>query len=188
MRKAFVVILGLAGATAAFAAWWRDHPRFGATWVNRVVDPWLVRQGIVAESKGELGMLEHIGRTSGTVRITPVHPVRTPDGFRIIVPLGYQSQWALNVLAAGHCRLQVGETIHELDEPKLVMPSAVDGLPTAATRVMEWLGFRYLELHEFATSPGVLEVPAASPSNEAPDLVEPAIEPSEGVSEPIPVN
>jgi deazaflavin-dependent oxidoreductase (nitroreductase family) len=159
----------LAGLIGGFAAWWRRHPRFGAEWVNRVADPWLVRQGVVSGSKGEIGLLEHVGRKSGTVRVTPVHPVRTPDGFRIIAPLGVESQWAKNVLAAGHCRLQVGEVLYELDEPQLVMASTVEGLPDPATRVMDWLGFRYLALRRFAEGPGTLEttMPAAADATPA---------------------
>jgi deazaflavin-dependent oxidoreductase (nitroreductase family) len=129
--------------------------------MNRVLDPWLVRQGVVSSSNGEIGLLEHVGRKSGVVRVTPVHPVRTAAGFRIVVPLGVESQWALNVIAAGHCRLQVGEVVHELDEPLLVMASGVDGLPEAATRVMDWLGFRYLVLRQFAEHEGTLETPDA---------------------------
>jgi deazaflavin-dependent oxidoreductase (nitroreductase family) len=159
MRKLFW--LGMAAAVvAACASWWRRHPRFGAAWVNRVVDPWLVRQGVVAGSKGEIGLLEHVGRKSGVVRVTPVHPVRTHGGFRIVVPLGVASQWAQNVLTAGHCRLQVEGIVHELDEPVLVTPSAVEGLPRPATRVMDWLGFRYLVLRQFAAGEGTLETPA----------------------------
>jgi deazaflavin-dependent oxidoreductase (nitroreductase family) len=143
--------------------WWRRHPRFGSAWVNRVVDPWLVRQGVVDKSAGEIGLIEHVGRKSGTIRISPVHPVPTEDGFRIIVPLGLESHWAQNVLAAGHCRLQVGDIVHELDEPTLVSPSAIDELPPLGRRVMEWLGFRYLVLHRFAQASGTLASPSPSP-------------------------
>ena len=163
MRR-LLALFGISGLVVSAAAWWRRHPRTGAAWVNRVVDPWLVRQGIVEETKGELGLLEHVGRTTGTVRLTPVHPMRTADGFRIVVPLGVASHWARNVLAAGHCRLQVEGVIHELDEPLLVLPSRVEGLPRRATRVMDWLGFRYLVLRQFAEAPGTLLVPAAPPA------------------------
>jgi deazaflavin-dependent oxidoreductase (nitroreductase family) len=171
MRKAFASIWAVVGLTGLFVAWWRRHPRFGADWVTRVVDPWLVRQGVIAGSKGELGLLEHVGRKSGTVRVTPIRPVPTTDGFRIVVPLGVASQWAQNVLAAGHCRLQVGDDVHELDEPLLVMPSRVDGLPKPAARVMDWLGFRYLVLRRFGEHPGTLE----------PEHVESEPEPREAV-------
>jgi deazaflavin-dependent oxidoreductase (nitroreductase family) len=157
MRR-LLVMVGLVSAGGAAVAWWRRHPRFGASWINRVVDPWLVRQGIVEKSQGEIGLLEHVGRSSGIVRVTPVHPVPTQSGYRIIVPLGGESHWARNVMAAGHCRIQVGETIHELDEPILVSPLEVPELPPTAARVMDWLGFRYLLLRRFAEAPGTLDV------------------------------
>jgi deazaflavin-dependent oxidoreductase (nitroreductase family) len=171
MRRVLLVG-GTLGFLGAFVAWWRRHPRFGAAWVNRVADPWLVRQGVVKASKGEIGLLEHVGRKTGVIRVTPVHPVRVADGFRVIVPLGVESQWAQNVLASGHCRLQIDDVVHELDEPVLVMPSAVEGIPAPAARAMDWLGFRYLLLRGFAEHPGRLET-ARVPRGEASETVAP---------------
>jgi deazaflavin-dependent oxidoreductase (nitroreductase family) len=173
MRRALVIGAALASVVVGAAAWWRRHPRVGATWVNRVVNPWLVRQGAVEGARGELGLLEHVGRRSGTVRISPIHPVRTPEGFRIIVPLGVQSQWALNVVAAGRCRLQVDGVVHELDEPRLVAPFEVEAVPWPMARVMGWLGFRYLVLRQFAAGKGTLGAPVAeSPISESPVVAE----------------
>jgi hypothetical protein len=156
MRR-IVVFGGLLAGAAAFVTWWRGHRRFGASYVNRVVDPWLVRQGLVTKSGGELGLIEHLGRRSGIVRVTPVHPVPTETGFRIIVPLAEESHWAQNVLAAGHCRLQLGADVYELDEPALVGPAEVMDLPPIGRRLLEWLGLRYLLLRRFAQHPGTLE-------------------------------
>jgi deazaflavin-dependent oxidoreductase (nitroreductase family) len=159
MRKVLFAVGVLASIAIGGIAWWRRHPRSGSGWVNRVVDPWLVRQGIVEKSEGEIGLIEHVGRKSGTVRVSPVHPVRTADGFRIIVPLGTASHWAQNVLAAGHCRLQVGDTVYELDEPVLVSPTSLVEIPAAASHLMSWLGFRYLELRRIAEATGELTAP-----------------------------
>ena len=163
MRRVLYVVAVLASLVLGGIAWWRHHPRFGSGWVNRVVDPWLVRQGIVAESEGEIGLIEHIGRRSGTVRVSPVHPVPTENGFRIVVPLGLESHWAQNVLTAGRCRLQVGGVVYELDRPTLISPMLVEDLPLAARQLMVWLGFRYLDLHRFAEAPGALVVPEETP-------------------------
>jgi len=180
MRR-LLALVGLIGIVTAVAGWWRRHPRFGAAYVNRVVDPWLVRQGIVAESGGELGLIEHVGRVSGTVRHTPVHPIPTEHGYRIVVPLGDHSEWAANILAAGHCRLQVNSTIHELDEPTLVAPSRIESIPRELARLMEWLGFRYLVLHRYAEHAGSLEAAPRTvpepPTEETPEP-EPVLEPT----------
>ncbi len=153
----------------ALVRYWRRHPRLGAGTVNRVVNPWLMRHDVADSSRGEIGLLEHVGRTTGTVRVTPIHPVRTADGFRIIVPLGGESQWARNVLAAGHCRVQIGDSVHELDEPKVLDPTEVAGVAPIAGRAMAWLGFRYLRLRQFAEHPGTLAAtPLAEPAPAAP--------------------
>jgi deazaflavin-dependent oxidoreductase (nitroreductase family) len=161
MKRLLFVLAAVVTTAGWFVRWWRQHPRAGAATVNRLVNPWLVSKGVADLSGGEIGLIEHIGRKSGTVRLTPVHPVRTGAGFRFIVPLGAASQWARNVLATGHCRLQVGEVIHELDEPRLVSPIEVEAIPRAAAGVMDWLGFRYLLLRRFAEQPGVLVVPSS---------------------------
>jgi deazaflavin-dependent oxidoreductase (nitroreductase family) len=145
MRKLIAIVLTAAGLYAG-ADWWRRNRRVGAEFVNRIVDPWLVARGVVGASRGELGMLEHVGRKSGAVRRTPVHPVPTADGFRIIVPLGQSSQWARNVLAAGHCRLELGDRVLELDEPVIEQPTDVAGLGPVVAAIYRWLGFEYLRL------------------------------------------
>jgi len=157
MKKWLAVLAIGVTSIGAFAEWWRRHPRFGARTVNRVVNPWLIREGIGSMSRGEIGLLEHVGRATGIVRVSPIHPVRTSDGFRVIVPLGGESQWAQNVLAAGHCRLEIDGVVHELDEPRLVEPTEVTTIPSTAANVMAWFGFRYLLLHQFRETEGSLE-------------------------------
>lgn len=145
MRKP---IISVATAAVLFGgiSWWRQNRRAGAGFVNRIINPWLVRNGFVGVSRGELGLIEHVGRRSGIVRRTPIHPMPTADGFRIIVPIGERSEWAQNVQAAGHCRLFIGDRVFELDEPKFERPADVANLPRLVRTLFEWLGFRYLLL------------------------------------------
>jgi len=154
-------MLALAGAALALAAalfvYWRWFPRAGLRWTNEVGNPWLVEHGWTGAGKSEFGTLEHFGRKTGTRHLTPVHPVPTAEGFRIVVPLAEDSQWAMNVLAAGHCRLQLHDTIHELDEPLLVAPVDVRELSGLTRWTATRLGFKYLRLHQFAEAPGTLE-------------------------------
>lgn len=149
MRKVMCFVATAAGLYSA-ARWWRQNRRVGADVVNRIVDPWLEGHGLIGGSHGELGLIEHVGRKSGTVRRTPIHPVPISDGFRIIVPIGDRSEWARNVLAAGHCRLVLGDRQLELDEPELEMPAEVPDLPAPVRVLFEWLGFRYLRLRTFS--------------------------------------
>lgn len=153
----------LIGGAASFIAVWRRDRRIGAGLVNRLINPRLVRAGLVGGRTSELGTIEHIGRLTGTRRLTPVHPEPTADGFRILVPLGEASEWAHNVLAAGGCRMQLHDTIHELAEPRLVDAASVADLPRIERRIFGSLGFEYLMLRTAASTPGTLD-PIAEPA------------------------
>jgi hypothetical protein len=76
-----------------------------------------------------------------------------------VVPLGPHSEWARNVLAAGHCRLQLHDIVYDLDEPVMVSASAVDDLPWLARALMATLGFEYLKLRTFGAERGSLVTP-----------------------------
>jgi hypothetical protein len=188
MRRSMLALAAV-GATAGLFIYWRRFPRAGTRWANDVLNPWLVEHGLAGRGRSELGTLEHFGRKSGIRHLTPVHPVATPDGFRVVVPLAERSQWALNVLAAGHCRLQVHDAVFDLDEPVLVAPADVRDLPAPVRWAETKLGFKYLRLHRFAERPGTLEPLADAPSAAAgspapsPAAVVPA--PSPAAVEPV---
>jgi deazaflavin-dependent oxidoreductase (nitroreductase family) len=169
-------IVAICGASAVLAALvtgtvvvWRRNPRIGTTFVNAVVNPGLLRRGFAGGEKSEIGTIEHFGRKTGTRRLTPVHPEPIPDGYRIVVPLGEHSEWARNVLAAGHCRLQLHDHVYELDEPAMIQASDARDLPRIVRGVMQALGFQYLTLRTFAVNAGVLK-----PLEPRVDLPEPA--------------
>jgi hypothetical protein len=157
------VATALAATVGGAVIVWRRNPRVGSAFVNSVVNPGLLGRGLAGGAKSEIGTLEHVGRTSGIRRLTPVHPEPTPDGFRIIVPLGVHSQWARNVMAAGHCRLQLHDVVYELDEPALIPATEVHDLPSAVRSAMAALGFEYLTLRTFSSSPGTFGPPDAAP-------------------------
>jgi deazaflavin-dependent oxidoreductase (nitroreductase family) len=182
MRRSILVAVvsiatALTATIAAFLVAWRRDPRLGSGFVNRAIDPLLVERGVSGAGRSEIGTIEHIGRKSGVRRLTPVHPVATEDGFRIIVPLGERSEWAQNVLAAGHCRVQLHDVVHELDEPTLSEPARTPGLSRISRWLSSWLGFRYLLLHELASAPGSLLEPSEQPT--AAPLPTPASRPPE---------
>jgi hypothetical protein len=177
MRRLVLALAALALLAAGGVALWRRNPRVGVSRMNELVNPFLVRRGFVGGGRSELGTLEHVGRTSGTVRLTPVHPVLSEDSIRIIVPLGLQSEWARNVLVAGHCRLQLHGTIYELDEPALLPAGAVMELPAFSRWLGDMLGIMYLRLHRFAEQPGTLELPAAAASDALSPISAPEAEP-----------
>jgi len=157
VRKLFLLTAVLGATVAAFAVAWRRNPRMGTRFTNDVLNPLVVGRGMAGAGRSELGTLEHFGRRSGTRHLTPIHPVPTEDGFRIVVPLGPKSQWAQNVLAAGHCRLQLHDTVYDLDEPVLLAAGEVPDIATPAAMLMDRFGVQYLILRQFAARAGQLE-------------------------------
>ena len=157
LHTLFAIIAALLAALGAALVSWRCDPRIGSAFVNSVVNPWLLRRGLAGGVHSEIGPLEHVGRKSGIRRLTPIHPKPTPDGFRVMVPLGAQSEWARNVLAAGHCRLQLRGQLYELEEPRLVSARRVTDLPRPVRAVTASLGIRYLTLRTVTVRPGTLE-------------------------------
>ena len=168
MRGIVSIVVALVATATAAAVVWRRNRRLGTRFVNAVVNPALMRRGLAGRGRSEIGMLEHVGRRSGIRRLTPVHPEATTDGFRIIVPLGPESAWARNVLAAGQCRLQLHDRLFDLDEPRMVSPEELDGIPRVLRALEGALGFQYLVLHQFGASVEVLEPDAAG----APEVTE----------------
>ena len=171
MRKLLIPVAVLVGMAALLAAWVRNT-RLGAGLANEVVNPYLVRRGVSGSGRSELGTLEHVGRRSGTRRLTPLHPVATETGFRFVVPLGERSEWAKNVLAAGHCRMLLHDTVYELDEPVLLEAGETGELPAPVAWVLDRLGVQYLLLRRFAEAPGTLVEPVAE---EQPPAGSPAV-------------
>jgi deazaflavin-dependent oxidoreductase (nitroreductase family) len=166
MRKIAVILavpVALGALVVEATRIWRRHPRVGTDFVNSVVNPVLLRRGLAGHGRAEIARLEHIGRRSGIKRVTPVHPEATQEGFRIVVPLGVQSEWARNVIAAGHCRIQLHDQVFDLDEPAMVDAGEAKDLPWPVRRVMAALGFKYLNLRTFEAHPAALRLKEREP-------------------------
>jgi hypothetical protein len=172
MRRLVLIAGALVAAGAVATVAWRRNPRIGTRFTNEVFNPFLVGRGISGGGRSELGTLEHVGRRTGTRHLTPIHPVPTEDGFRIAVPLGPRSQWAQNVLAAGHCRMQLHDTVYELDEPVLLAAGELSEITPPAAWTLDRLGFQYLLLRRFAERPGTLDEAADEPNALQPELRE----------------
>jgi hypothetical protein len=175
MRKLIVIPFALVALAGGVVVAWRRDPRIGTGFVNGLVNPFLVVRGLAGTGRSEIGILEHVGRRTGVRRLTPVHPEPTPDGFRIVVPLGARSHWARNVLAAGHCRLQLHDQVYELDEPVLVSAGRLGDIPTPVRIALGRAGLRYLVLHQFAVAPGALHSTSADMTVPAPGQPGPVV-------------
>lgn len=166
-RLAFVSVV--LGAAMALREWRRARAagevpfpalrRFG----NERLDPWVMRLGLAGGRHSEIATIEHVGRTSGTVRYTPVHATFADDDVWIPLPYGELSQWARNVVAAGGCRLQLHESLHELGDPAIVAPAEDPLLARPVQLIADELGIRYLRLHRVASVPGTFATHGAAP-------------------------
>jgi deazaflavin-dependent oxidoreductase (nitroreductase family) len=142
-----------------------ELPRLrGPQWLRRFVterfDPLVSRLGLVGGARSPWAMLEHIGRTSGTVRRTPVLPQVVGSHMLIPLPYGRGVHWAQNVLAAGHCRVQLHEHVVELDEPQVLHPSEVTELPDWRKLSVSGVPMEFLRLRVFSRRPGTLDTVA----------------------------
>ena len=137
-------------------------------WVRRVVNekvnPLLLERDLVGTGRAEIATLEHVGRKSGAVHMTPVHPTLCDDAVLIPAPMGVGSQWAQNVLAAGTARLQLHDTVYDLDAPELIPPSETGFYPPQLAAPFDRLGWRYVRMHVAGSAPGALVVPEAPPA------------------------
>lgn len=160
---------------------WRRGRRAGEAPFGRIrkamngrIDPWLVQHGLVAGEHSEIGTIEHVGRKTGVTHTTPVYPTFVEDRVWIPLPYGEASQWAQNVVAAGHCQLHLHRMVYGLDEPQIVPASENPNLPRVAGRFADWLGVEYLRLHRFAERPEALaaEAPSAAQAELEPERLE----------------
>lgn len=172
-----LMVAGIVAGGVMTVRQWRAGRRAGLAPFGRVrlamndrIDPWLVEHGLVGGQHSQIGTIEHVGRKTGTTHMTPVYPTFVEGRVWIPLPYGDASQWARNVVTAGHCQLHLHRTVYGLDEPQIVPASEHPRLPRAAARLADWLGIEYLRLHPFAERP---EAPTSEPPAVAVDEPEP---------------
>ncbi len=138
--------------------------------MNERLTPILMSRGAANGSRKGIGIVEHVGRVSGPVRRTFIHPI-VLDG-RVAIPLPYrdQGQWTKNVLAAGCCRLQFRDQVYSLVNPRVMDAGAVEGLPAFERWIAQAISGQCLVMDVASAAPGRFEVLAES--NE--ELLEPA--------------
>ena len=190
MMRRTMALGGLAAAVALVVRWRTareaalDPYPAARRFMNERVDPWLLRLGLVGGRHSEIGLIEHVGRRTGTLRLTPVHPTVTPNEVWIPLPYGETSAWAQNVLSAGRCRLQVHETLYELDQPAIVDATEDPQLHWLAAWLADRLAVRYLRLRRVADVPGAFATHAAVTA--PPEGSLPPVEPPLGVAFELP--
>jgi hypothetical protein len=174
MRKRTILLA--AGAVAGIYLYQRSKTPIerrdlaARRFMNERLTPILLSRGATNGTRNGIGVVEHVGRKSGTVRRTLIHPVLL-DG-RVAIPLPYrdQGQWTRNVLAAGCCRLQFRDQVYSLTAPHVLRADDIDGLPAFERWIAKAISGDCLVAEVSSVVPGRFE---ALDAEEA-QLVEPA--------------
>ena len=97
------------------------------------------------------GILEHVGRRSGTVRQTPINIFPTGDRYVIALTYGPEVEWLKNIIAAGGCRVRIqGRWLRLTDPRRFRDPSRrrvppIVRVPLAVMGVDEFVALRRAE-------------------------------------------
>ena len=180
--KWIVRLLGLMGF--AIGAFWfggvqrrmREHgwslgevvKRDFRSFVTHRFNPLVMRLGLAGGRRSPWAIVEHVGRSSGTVYRSPLLPMTAGNFLFVPLTYGEDVHWVKNVRAAGHCRIQQHEMILELDEPVIVAASDNPAIPDAVRGAAERSGRRYLRLHVLERVPGTFARLRPGPEFERP--------------------
>jgi deazaflavin-dependent oxidoreductase (nitroreductase family) len=99
----------------------RSVARFNRRATNRVL-------GLLVPYLPTFAFVIHTGRKTGRQYRTPVNAFRRGDRYLIGLPYGRESDWVLNIMAAGGCELEVHGRRLRLTRPHLI--PARNGLQT----------------------------------------------------------
>jgi deazaflavin-dependent oxidoreductase (nitroreductase family) len=111
--------------------------RFNRHVTNRVVGP-------VARRLPGFAVVTHRGRRSGRVYRTPVNLFAAEDGYVIALTYGSDSQWVLNVLAAGAVDIETrGRRLH-LVGPQVIHDAQRSRVPASVRPLL-----RLVDVSEF---------------------------------------
>ena len=131
--------------------------------VTHRFNPLVMRLGLAGGRRSPWAVVEHVGRTSGKTYRTPILPMTAADYAFIPLTYGSNVHWVNNVRKSGHCRIQLHETILELDEPAIVGVSDNPTVPSPLRGRLQRSGRQYLRLHILERVPGTFDRDGAAP-------------------------
>jgi hypothetical protein len=175
IARTLAIATALAAGLAAFRAWRARTPRERRdAWAKRLMNeriaPRMMEAGLAGRGHSEIGVIEHVGRVTGTVRRTPVHPNPIPGGFAISIPYGPGTQWVRNLVAAGRCTMQLHDVTYELVHPRIARGGEIEGLTLFARAIGLPLGDEYIVL-EIADGASAAQGEDAGPADRHRDAV-----------------
>jgi deazaflavin-dependent oxidoreductase (nitroreductase family) len=168
-RLALVALMLTVGATLLRFV---PGPEPWPDWYRRLVrrtNPIAYRLRLVGGRRSPLASVEYVGRKSGALRRTPVWAFVTSDHAIVGLPYGRDVNWARNVMASGHCRMQIHGQVYELDEPQVRGSAELTELPEWRKRQFSST-MEYLRLRVFRVQPGTLDSVSPVEGSEAHQL------------------
>jgi deazaflavin-dependent oxidoreductase (nitroreductase family) len=83
-----------------------------------------------------MGILEHVGRRSGTTYRTPLTVFNTRDGVAILLTYGPDRDWLKNLASAGQARMRRHGTTFTVGEPRIVARAEAAAEVTGVARLV----------------------------------------------------
>ena len=93
--------------------------------------------------------IQHVGRRSGKVYVTPASAHVYGDVILIALTFGNQSDWSRNVRAAGGCLVRVNGRTYHATNPRFLSREEAGPLPQAAFSPVQRAGIRLLGVRQF---------------------------------------
>ena len=81
-------------------------------------------------------IVDHVGRRSKKLYHTPVLGQPAGENFFIPLPYGVDTDWCLNVLAAGGCTVQWNGQTYQLASPQVVSSTAAEAVYPPVSRFL----------------------------------------------------
>ena len=103
--------------------------------LNPLVEP-------LANRVPPFAVLHHRGRKSGRPYEAPVQAYRTPEGYVVGLGYGYNSAWALNLLAAGEGQMTRAGKQYTITAPRRAGREVFDLLPPWASLMFRAMGIK----------------------------------------------
>jgi deazaflavin-dependent oxidoreductase (nitroreductase family) len=100
------------------------------------------------------GLVLHMGRKTGQEYSTPVVAEYRDGRIHIPLPYGPDTDWYLNLKAAGHCRVKIKGRLYAASQPELIgTEAALPGFSPFFQKAFRRAGIQYY-LRLEATQPG----------------------------------
>jgi deazaflavin-dependent oxidoreductase (nitroreductase family) len=89
-------------------------------WVRRFNKQVINRIMLLFAGRRVYAVVHHVGRKSGKPYKTPVVAALIEGGLVMPLPYGTDTDWCLNVVAAGRCTIELGKETYEASEPEII--------------------------------------------------------------------